>query len=523
MSIMPRRQYGAFITAGLAAVAAVVVGALLLTSSSADEIDLTTADLVPADAGVYIAINTDLASTQWIDAFALIERLGQDDPEGQLRDNAEQQGGFDWEEDIAPFLGGNAAFFLADIDPTRGLVQGALIMQARDAERAQRVLILESGGDFVDDVYRDVEFKADRDQDLYIARIDDHLIITADEDSLLAVIDVSQDPTRSLARVPEFQQLRDQLTANFLSFVYVDAGSLFEDSLAGLLGKALAQSGTDELALEPMAIVIGAKGNAFELQAASVADAGPVAPALQPRTSRFAAMVPAETAIFASTFDIASVWAVSIAEARDELDELIADSGEYESLEEALADAGQEVGLDSIEELIAIFDGESAVAIWFPSGDEDDVEFVFLAEVSDEQAARDVFDAIVASGVDVTEREIGGVTVYFSQAENPETGIALNGDYAIVGSIAGLEAVLLGDGPTLAGFDRYTTAVDELGVGLGSFGYFDISQLLRLTEGAIPVDLDEAERALEAVIVNFASEAGVTRAGGVLTIGGATE
>ena len=505
MSIMPRRQYGALITVGLAVVAAVVAGALFLTSSSADEIDLTTAELVPADAGVYIALNTDLASTQWIDAFALIERLGEEDPEGQLRDSVEQQGDFDWEDDIAPFLGGNAAFFLADIDPARGLFQGAVILQARDTERAERVLIREHGGDFADDTYRDVDFKADRDGDLYIARIGEHLVVASDEESLLAVIDVSQDPDRSLARVTEFRHLRDQLPANFLWFVYIDAGSLFEDSLAGMLGKALAQSGADELALKPMAIVIGATGNAFELQAASVGDAGPAAPALQPRTSRFAAMVPAEAAIFASTFDLAGVWTASIAEARDELDELI-------------AAAGREVGLESIEELIAIFDGESAIAVWFPSGDEDDAEFVFLAEVSDEQLAQDVLDTIVKMADDVTERQIGGATVYFGNVQAGEFGLALAGDYVAFGSRAGLEAVLLGDRPTLAGFDRYVTAVDELGVSLGTFGFFDVSRLLRLTDGTIPVDLGEAERALEALIVNFVSEAGVTRAGGALTI-----
>ena len=518
MSIMPRRQYGALITVGVVVVAAVVAGALLLTSSRADVIDLTTAELVPADAGVYIALNTDLASTQWIDAFALIERLGEEDPEGQLRGSVEEQGDIDWEDDIAPFLGGNAAFFLADVDPARGLFQGAVILQTRDAERAERVLIRESGGDFVDDTYRGVEFKADRDEDIYIARIEEHLILAADEESLLAVIDVSQNRDLSLARVAEFQQLRDQLTANFLSFVYVDAGTLFEDSLAGMLGKALAQSGADELALKPMAIVIGATGNAFELQAASVGDAGPAAPALQPRTSRFAAMVPAEAAIFVSTFDLAGVWTASIAEARDELDELIADSGAFANLDEALAAAGQELGLESIEELIAIFDGESALAVWFPSGDEDDAEFVFLAEVSDEQLAQDVLDTIVKMADDVTERQIGGATVYFGNVQAGEFGLALAGDYVAFGSRAGLEAVLLGDRPTLAGFDRYVAAVDELGVGLGTYGFFDVSRLLRLTDGTIPVDLDEAERALEALIVNFVSEAGVTRAGGALTI-----
>ena len=108
---MPKRFIGLAITAGLVAVAAVVGGVILFTSSRASEVNLTTASLVPEDAGIYVALNTDLSSSQWVNTFRLAERLGADDPEGDLKDGADTAG-LDWEDDVAPFLGGNAALYV---------------------------------------------------------------------------------------------------------------------------------------------------------------------------------------------------------------------------------------------------------------------------------------------------------------------------------------------------------------------------------------------------------------------------
>ena len=85
-------------------------------------------------------------------------------------------------------------------------------------------------------------------------------------------------------------------------------------------------------------------------------------------------------------------------------------------------------------------------------------------------------------------------------------------------TLAGVEAVLLGDAPALAGFDRYVTAVDELGVGLGSFVYVDMARALRLTDGSVPIELDQAERVLEAFIIDLVTDGGITRVAGLLTI-----
>ena len=86
MSTLPQRNTGVFITLGLAVVGAVVAAFILFSSGKATDVDLTTARLVPADASLYFALNTDLSSDQWVATFKLIERLGQKNPQQELED-----------------------------------------------------------------------------------------------------------------------------------------------------------------------------------------------------------------------------------------------------------------------------------------------------------------------------------------------------------------------------------------------------------------------------------------------------
>ncbi|HMO97037.1 MAG TPA: hypothetical protein PKD27_13040, partial [Tepidiformaceae bacterium] len=82
MSGFLTKPVGTALTIGIAVLGAAVAGAILFTSSRASEVNLTTAQLVPADAGLYFALNTDLSSDQWVATFNLIKKLGNDDPEG---------------------------------------------------------------------------------------------------------------------------------------------------------------------------------------------------------------------------------------------------------------------------------------------------------------------------------------------------------------------------------------------------------------------------------------------------------
>jgi hypothetical protein len=169
MSTLPRAQSGLILAAVIAVVGAIVGGIILVTSSSASDVDLTTARFVPADAGVYMAFNTDLSSSQWVSAFNIIEKLGRTATEG---------GGIDWDHDVAPFLGGNAAFYLRGAAGVlEGDFSGAVILRCTDSARAMQVVIDQSGGDYTDAEHEGASYKVDESMGVFIADIDHHLVI----------------------------------------------------------------------------------------------------------------------------------------------------------------------------------------------------------------------------------------------------------------------------------------------------------------------------------------------------------
>ena len=517
------KPLGAALTIGIAVVGAAVAGAILFTSSRADEVNLTTAQLVPADAGLYLALNTDLSSEQWVATFNLVEKLGEDDPEEELRDGAEETG-IDWENDVAPFLGGNAAVYVRGVDIENFDFSGSVIFRAHDAERVMEILE-EQAGVWDEHTYEGIEY-LELGLDGFAARLDDHVVIAYDEASLFEVMDVHLGKTEPLSSVDEFQQLRDELTKNFLAFAYISSENMLGEFWLDdpVVRAALEESGTDEMVFRPAAWVFGATEAGFEGQAASIGESGAISPMLAPRESRFASLVPADSAMFFSTTAIAQTWAQVVDGARDQIDDAVAESsgGEYDSLDEALRDAGQEIGLASVEEVINLFTGETAVAVWFPTGRYEDEEWVLLAEV-DVDAAKDVVETIIAEvAVGTPEvREVGGVDMTVAVDDEGEPmAFAFKDDYLLMGTEAGLEAALgLGSEPPLAALNRYRDTVGAMPTSLGSFMYLNMATMLRLEEAGVVPELDDAERALQGLILNMVDERGVVRASGVLTIG----
>ncbi len=523
MSGFLTRPFGAALTVAIAVIGAVVAGGILFTSSRASEVNLTTAQLVPADAGLYFALNTDLTSDQWVATFSLIEKLGRDDPEGELQDGAEESG-IDWENDVAPFLGGNAAVYVRGIDVMNFDFSGSVIFRAKDADRVMEILE-EQAGVWDEHTYEGIDY-AELGFEGFAARLGDHVVVAYDESSLFEVIDVHLGKTASLASQDGFQRLRDELTKNFLGFVYMSSENMLGDFWLDdpLIRSALDESGAGDLVFRPAAWVIGANSDGFEFQAASIGDSGVISPMLAPRQSRFVDLVPATTAIFFSTTNIAQTWEQAIEGAREQIDQAIEENsdGEYRSLDDVLREGGREWGIESAEEVVKLFKGETAMAFWFPTGDENEPEFVLLAEV-DEAEARPILESIVREiGVGTPQTQtIGGVEVTIASDEDGEPlAYAFKDDYVLIGTVAGLEAVLtLGGEPPLAALNRYRETVGAMPTSLGSFVYLNMSTVLRLAEGGVVPQLDAADEALKGLILNVVDERGVVRVSGVLTIG----
>ena len=523
MSTLPRAQSGLIMTVAIAVVGALVGGVILATSGSASDVELTTARFVPADAGLYVAFNTDLSSSQWVSAFNIIEKLGQKNPKDELKKTAEQDGNVNWDKDVAPFLGGNAAFYLHGGNLLDGDFAGAVILKCTDSERALQVIKEQSGGEFTSAEHEGATYEADDFSGLFVANLDHHLVIASSQAAMEEVIDVHSGKSPSLDNVTDFKNLRDEVSGDFLAFVYMSSEHLLGDTFFNdpTVRAALDKSGAGDLAFKPVAAVIGAKGTAFQFQEASLGKAQSVSSLLTPHKSRFAGVVPAETSIFFSTNNVAKTWDDIVKAAGTQIDDAIREEGTYQNLDDAMRAGGKELGLASAKDLIDLFTGETAVAGWFPDHRTETAEWVVLGEVSDQAHATDVLSSVAkASAVGGVQSETtNGIEVHlFTTTDGTAMAYAIRDGYVVVGSAAGVKKTLAG-GQTLAQTDAYANTVKQMPSALGTYTYLDMSSVLSVaSENGAPVQLDDAQNALEGLIINWVDERDVLRLNGVLSV-----
>ena len=350
--------------------------------------DIPTAHLVPEDIALYVAFSTDLDSPSWGGALDEAEDAGAEDSLAQLRELLATEMGIDWDGEIEPFLGGAAVLFVSSLDAENEEgPAGAVIFRARDARAAEAVILDRRSDGFEAREYRDTPYKV-MEEGGVLAVIGDHFVYAADDLTLRAIVDTRLGDTRALADADDFRRLRNALEGDALAFVYIHPGNLM-GVMAGALEPSatedapaeepdiLAIVGLDELFAEPIGVVVKTDEDSFRVQAAMLGDPGPLVPLLRPRDSRFAAMVPAETAVFVSVYDVAGV-----------VDEAFGDTGLAARLRDAVLESADEEGeLGLVEDVLSLFEGELALALWL-SDEVDDFDFVLLAEVDNEEYAR---------------------------------------------------------------------------------------------------------------------------------------
>jgi len=446
----------------VAVVAAVVLSFLLRdrgVPAPTDGIgDIPTAHLVPDDVALYVAISTDLDSPSWGGS----DDAGAEDALVQLRELLASEMNIDWDAEVAPFLDGAAVLFLSSLDTEAGEDPGgAVIFRASDARAAEAVVLDRRSDGFEEREYRDVAYKV-MDEGGVLAVIGDHFVYAADEPTLHAIVDTHLGDTRALADADDFRRLRNALEGDALAFVYVHPGNL-----VGAMGEdrepsgpedggveepdILAIVGLDELFAEPIGVVVKTDEDRLRVQAAMLGDPGPLVPLLRPRDSRFAAMVPAETAVFVSVYDVAGV-----------VDEAFGDTGLAARLRDAVLESADEEGeLGLVEDVLSLFEGELALALW-PSEDGRGFVFVLLAEVDNEDYARELLQELFAEPLRAGE-----------MALLVEDGIA-----AVGPSAAAIETVLDGAGASLASSGHFAATVAALEHELATFAYVDVTGLL---------------------------------------------
>jgi Protein of unknown function (DUF3352) len=517
MSTLPRNRQGLLISAALAVLAAVVAGAFFFTSGKATEVDLTAAAFVPGDAAVYVGLNTDLSSSQWVSAFKLAERLGQEDAEKAFREAFEDGGELDWEEDVAPFLGGDIAIYIRSFTGGDDF-DGAVIVRAKDATRARDVVTREIDGDFEVRTYEGQPYQANDGEPMYVVVIGSHLVIAASEDSLKSVIDTKEGREKSITENADFRALRDDLTRNFIGFVYMDPKRILDETLAGDpdFASTFGLGDTSLFDFKPTGAAVTAGDGGFAWQSATRTEGKSFA-ALKPRSSRFAKLVPAETWFFASTTGVDELWnEVSTGDTRDRIDEALGASGELPA--GTFDEYAALLGVESLEDVIELLNGEVAMALW--DGDEDGLESatgVFLAEVGDEAKARDIIRRGTKSSKTSTVT-VDGQEVTLLDDGDSVVGYFITDGYLVAGPEEAVRTFLTAK-RQLADDSAYKHSVKSLNTSLGTYLFMNLHTVVN-AQDAVPVDgpFDELATMLEGFIVTSVEEGGLTRSSGVISV-----
>ncbi len=436
-----------------------------------------------------------------------------------MQRSVEEDGEVNWEDEIAPFLGGNAAFFLRSVDVTNSDVSGAFLVLTTDPQTALDVIMEESGLTTTTKEHLGVTYHVDDSAAFYAAILGDHVVVGLGEESIIDVIEVFKGERKSLAEAPEFRELQDELTRSFLGFMYINSEIFLENLNDDALQAALAEAGAD-FALQPVAAVINANEDAFTFEMASVSEPDAIAPGLEPRTSRYASMVPAATSIFFSSFGLAAAVRDALESAEDDINEALRESGSgFDSLDEALAEAGAEFGITSLEDILNLFEGEVAVAIWFVDGDSENVEGIVLSEVGDPDRAREVIESLISANQTPEPLMVGDIEVLVITTDDGDRiGFAFDGSDLLIGTLDAVTRTLEGNGPVLADSQLYKDAVSQHPTSLASFAYFDLQALILLAENGLPSELSEVQKALNSVILNTVDMGGVTIFSGSLSI-----
>jgi hypothetical protein len=420
----------------IGAALAVALGAAgVLWAMSAGASTGETARFVPADAALYVAVNTDAASRQWAQTAQLLKRIGIDATLRNARDESAAATGVDWESDVAPFLGGEAALALLDL--SGGTPAVLAVLATSDGRRAYERLTLtldrqarERGDTPRSEQYDGVTIRIYPDDtvgEYAVAVKDRYLLLASDAALVRRALDTEAGKHESLGGTIKFRTGRAAVAGDALLFVYVNpaAVSRAAETFAGSRGTtedALRAAGFDK-AVIVAALSAEQDGFRFELQTLGIdADKNGFRMPRAADESRLARRVPADTLFFlygANFYD--GVWR-GVMQALEQLKDDPDGAAPLAEFRDAIRELNRELGLDIERDLLAHLTGEYALAVGALDDDLGIAEnpwVLALATAKDPQAVARALAKIAdyerREGRRVETVKVGGVDVTVSR------------------------------------------------------------------------------------------------------------
>jgi hypothetical protein len=253
------RRLAALTVAGAAALGAVACGSGGGGAASGDP-----AAAVPPGAPVYAEAVVAPQGAQAASLDRLARRiLRTDDPGRELVaifDRAARSRGVTFADDVRPWLGRRVGLAVTGAG-TRGRPDAVVVATSRDDAAAAERLAELVGRGAVEDAYRDVELRVDRDEGTAGAVLDGFVLLGSERAVRAAIDAVKGD---ALAGTDRFERARDELGGDGVGFAFADvrallrarpAGGGASGALLGPLAEALPEWVAARVRAEPRAIV----------------------------------------------------------------------------------------------------------------------------------------------------------------------------------------------------------------------------------------------------------------------------
>ena len=354
-------------------------------------------------------------------------------------------------------------------------------------------------------------------------RAGDFIIAGASQADVTEIIDVIDGTTDSLADSPEAQQVAAELSADPLSFTYIDGPAVLDAVGEELVQKLQPLTSPAEEAVwqAHSGLAISAVEPGFRIDAVTVpgegGTLGSAAIANDPAISAAAERVPAGTFLYqagvlpenalagaAYMLELAVNGEMAGAEQQGGgLDQLPTE----EEMEEEIDTARATLGFDPRADLFDLLGGEFIAFSSFPTFSMNGfgLDAVAAVTTSDPATLAETVQKIAASieragvGADVSTREVDGDTIYVvsdpEMAEGPSLEFGVVDDQVVVGTGGGIEDLMTEPATSLADDPQYQAVMDVLPSEYYQVAYVDVGQVVDVLtamfgamEGAQPAE-----------------------------------
>ena len=498
----------------LSVIVAVVVALWVVGSESGQRDRFSTLEIVPRDVGMYVAINTDPTSSQWLAVNDVLDTLNASDSLLEAINEALAEFHLEWERDILPLAGDEAFFALTDfdsLDDGSGWVMG---FQLRDPDRAEEIFLDIAAQTEQEDgeVLREEEYEGER---IYyfesqfggfdagiasavpgegaLAFVGDVFAIGFSQDDVKGIIDVIQGRSASAQQNERLQEVRLRQEDDFLFWGYVDMGlawDALEEELEvppfgtdlspkDLLAEAREQA--DRLSFALSAHRHGFVLDSFVFQSPESQEEAPSATVFE---SRYAETVPADTLFFAAGYDLFNGLYVPL---RDAIAETAVDPDSGETVDDLLDAFQEEIGVDFEDDMLGLLTGEFAVAFDASDFDSDLPQFDVMAlfDVTDPGRMKetmlrlgDYFEELQLLAAQPSERE--GVYTWgeYGGSDEAVAWTVTDESFAVGYPESAVNEFLDGPSPSLADDSNWTRTMDLLPDDKTFVMYLSVARLL---------------------------------------------